>query len=95
MLRPIVSRGQAFTPSLFATLGVRPAMGALFAETTNPYSKDALVVVISHRLWQGHFGGAGDAIGRTMTVDGARRVIAASCRPASATRTTTSSCGSR
>jgi len=69
-------QGQAFTPSLFATLGIRPAMGALFAETTNPYSKDALVVVISHRLWQRHFGGAGDAIGRTMTVDGARRVIA-------------------
>jgi len=69
-------QGQSFTPSLFATLGVRPAMGALFAETTNPYSKDALVVVISHRLWRGRLGGAGEAIGRTMTVDGVRRVIA-------------------
>ncbi|HMC75828.1 MAG TPA: ADOP family duplicated permease [Vicinamibacterales bacterium] len=68
--------GQAFTPSLFAALGVRPQAGRLFDETDDPYSKTALVVVISHRLWQRRYSGAADTIGRTMIVDGAPRRIA-------------------
>ncbi len=68
-------QGQACTPGLFTTLGVRPAAGRLFAETTNPYGKEALVVLISHRLWQQRFGGAADTVGQTMTVDGASRTI--------------------
>jgi putative ABC transport system permease protein len=66
--------GQAFTPGLFAALGVQPGAGHLFEETNKPFSKAALVVVISNRLWQRRFAGA-DIIGRQMIVDGASRQI--------------------
>ena len=69
-------QGESFTPSLFALLGVQPRAGHLFEDTDDPYSRTALVVVISHRLWQRRYGGAGDTIGRLMIVDGApRRVV--------------------
>jgi predicted permease len=67
--------GQSFTPSLFALLGVQPQAGRLFDDTNDPYSRTALVVVISHRLWQRRYGGAADTIGRLMIVDGAPRRI--------------------
>jgi putative ABC transport system permease protein len=67
--------GQAFTPSRVAVLGVPPQAGHLFEDTDDPYSRTALVVVISHHLWQRRYGGAGDTVGREMIVDGAPRRI--------------------
>lgn len=66
---------QAFTPGLFSLLGVQPAQGRLFTDTTDPYSPDALVVVLSHRLWQERYGGAADIVGRSIRIDGAMRTV--------------------
>jgi predicted permease len=66
---------QAFTPSLFRVLGVQPALGQLFGETVDPFSRTALVAVISHRLWQQRYGGTPDVLGRTIVVEGAPRRI--------------------
>jgi putative ABC transport system permease protein len=68
-------QGQAFTPSLFAALGAQPILGRLFDQTDHPYSPAALVVDISHGLWQRRYAGAPDTIGRQMIVDGAPRRI--------------------
>ena len=66
---------QTFTPSLFRVLGVQPALGQLFGETVDPFSRTALVAVISHRLWQQRYGGTSDVLGRTIVVEGAPRRI--------------------
>jgi putative ABC transport system permease protein len=58
------------TANLFSTLGIAPVLGrALLAEEDGPGS--APVALISHRLWQRHFGGSAAAVGRTIALDGA------------------------
>ena len=56
------------TPNLFPLLGVQPVQGRIFsAEEAEQRQRLAL---ISHRFWQTHFGGAQDAIGATVELDG-------------------------
>jgi len=56
------------TPNLLALLGVQPAYGRIFspeeAEQREP------VALIGNRFWRTRFGGATDAIGATIVVDG-------------------------
>jgi predicted permease len=54
----------------FTTLGVRPALGRTFAVGEEEPSAPN-VVVLSHGLWQRRLGGRPDAVGRTLTLDGA------------------------
>jgi predicted permease len=54
------------THDLFPTLGVRPAVGRGFGQA----DKAAPVALIGHALWQRHFGGARDAVGRRLLIDG-------------------------
>ena len=58
--------GELVTANYFAVLGVVPAAGRLF-RAGDPATAAA---VISHGLWQRRFGGAADAIGRTVRVAG-------------------------
>jgi putative ABC transport system permease protein len=60
----------AFASSeLFPTLGVRPVAGRVFApEEDKPGS--APMLMISHRLWQSHFGSDPAVVGHTVTLDG-------------------------
>ena len=55
----------------FDVLGIKPVRGRLFtpADDTRGGGPDGPVVVISHAFWQKHFGGAPDAIGRTLTLE--------------------------
>lgn len=56
------------TPNLFPLLGVQPVQGRIFsAEEAEQRQRLAL---ISHRFWQTRFGGAQDAIGATVELDG-------------------------
>ncbi len=60
--------------NLFATLAVQPQLGRVF----NPDEAVAgapPVVVISHGLWQRRFGGAPDAVGGSLIIDGIGHVI--------------------
>jgi predicted permease len=59
----------------FALLGVAPAAGRAFVpEEDKPGATPSLM--ITHRLWQSHFGANPSAVGRTLMLDGQSYVIA-------------------
>lgn len=57
------------TWDLFPTLGVVPALGRNFTEAEEDLA-GANVVIIGHDLWHSRFGGAKQAIGATLHLDG-------------------------
>lgn len=63
-------RAHLVTPGFFATLGVRPLAGREFRAGEDQPGRDR-VVVLSHRLWRGRFGGDRAVLGRTLVLDGA------------------------
>jgi putative ABC transport system permease protein len=58
---------------LITTLGVPPGLGRDFAPDDETTASTAIIV--SHRLWQDRFGGASDALGQSLLVDGQPRTI--------------------
>jgi putative ABC transport system permease protein len=60
--------------SLFNVLRVRPQLGRTFAADENTPGKTN-VIILSHGLWQQRFGGAPDAVGRRITIDGVPREV--------------------
>jgi putative ABC transport system permease protein len=57
------------TSGMFPLLGIRPAVGRTFhPEEDKPGNPP--VVLISHRLWQSHFGSDPSVVGRTVMLDG-------------------------
>jgi putative ABC transport system permease protein len=56
------------TAEMFATLQVRPVLGRGFLAEENRKSANH-VVVLSHSLWQAEFGGAADALDKTIELD--------------------------
>ncbi len=66
--------GYEVTPGFFEILGVKPALGRVFHKHEGlPGSED--VVIISNSLWQSHFGGDTEIIGKKLTTkDRASRV---------------------
>ncbi len=60
--------GMMASGGIFNTLGVRPHRGRLFDDSDNRRGggPGGPVAVISHAFWQGHFGGAEDAIGKRL-----------------------------
>ncbi len=61
--------GRLVSPSFFATLGVQPMLGRAFTEAENSPGAPP-VMVISHGLWQRQFGGAADAVGKSIIYNG-------------------------
>jgi putative ABC transport system permease protein len=55
--------------NLFATLGVGPVIGRTFATEEDRFGA-ARVAIISYALWQRQYGGAADAIGKSIRLDG-------------------------
>jgi putative ABC transport system permease protein len=63
------ARGIFTSGDYFATLGVQPAAGRLL--TVNDDKRGCPgVAVLSYGFWQEHFGGAPDAVGSTIPIDG-------------------------
>ena len=61
--------GARVTRDFFTVFGVAPALGRVFRpEEDHPGGER--VVVLSHRLWSGRLGAAGDILGRTIRLDG-------------------------
>lgn len=58
----------AVTQNYFQVLGLRPALGRLFSDTTEG-ATDAQEVVLSHDLWQSEFSGDSAIVGRTLFID--------------------------
>src|SRR5207247_7551860 len=61
------------TGNFFDVLGVPAILGRTFGERDDRRSggPDGAVAVVSYRMWQARFGGAPDAIDRTLTIHGA------------------------
>jgi putative ABC transport system permease protein len=69
-LRPV----QAVSENYWPMLGVRPVLGRTF--TPDEARAHAPLAVIGYRYWQQAFGGAPDAVGRAIDVDGIPLTIA-------------------
>jgi putative ABC transport system permease protein len=63
-------RGEVVTPGLLEALGVQPVIGRLFTEAEDDVDHPAPVIIISHRLWVGRFGGDKDILSRKVLVNG-------------------------
>jgi len=61
--------GWTVSPNLFEVLGAKPELGRTFAPDEEQGNKDR-VVVLSHSLWIGSFGGTQRILGRILTLDG-------------------------
>lgn len=57
------------TAGLFSVYGIAPVLGRVFGPEEDDAGAEA-VAVISHRLWQQHFGGTRDVLGRPLRLDG-------------------------
>jgi len=66
--QPIHLRGQIVSSDLFPMLHVQPALGRGFL----PHEEAAAerVVILSHELWRGRFGGDPAIVGTTLMIDG-------------------------
>ncbi|HET8697896.1 MAG TPA: ADOP family duplicated permease [Gammaproteobacteria bacterium] len=60
--------------SYFHVLGLAPALGRDFTADDDRYGAP-LVAIVSHSLWQSALGGRADAVGATVTIDGASHVV--------------------
>ncbi|HTM24593.1 MAG TPA: ADOP family duplicated permease [Vicinamibacterales bacterium] len=63
-------RAIEITPSLFAVLGVVPALGRTFSDADGVGGAPG-VVILSHTAWRRRFGGDPAAVGRTVVLSGA------------------------
>ena len=66
--------GFAFSSAVFHALGVQPMIGRAYTEKEDLEGSDA-VIVLSHELWQGRFGGRGDVVGMAITTSGRSRTV--------------------
>jgi len=64
--------GMYASGGIYDVLGVQPIIGRTFHESDDRRGggESGAVVVISYPFWQRHFGGAADAIGRSLTLNG-------------------------
>jgi predicted permease len=68
--RPDQVSGTIVTGNYFDVLGARAAFGRTISPEDDKTPNAHPVVVLSHRLWQSRFGGAGDVIGQEIAVNG-------------------------
>lgn len=66
---PAALPGEAVSPGYFSILGVKPYLGRAFQPEEGVRGQDQKVI-LSHRLWQQHFGGDPQILGKTIYVDG-------------------------
>src|SRR6266496_1158280 len=65
----------AASGGFFSTLGVQPMLGRVFTPEEDQPGRSN-VVVLSHRLWQEHFGSNAAIVGRNITLDGQSYLVA-------------------
>jgi putative ABC transport system permease protein len=75
-------RGVYASANYFSVLGVRPALGRLYAADEDQLGKGVPVAVVSHRFWRTHLGGEPSAIGRTVNVEGTKYTVVGVLDPA-------------
>jgi macrolide transport system ATP-binding/permease protein len=67
--RPERGHGLLVSGNYFSALGLKPAIGRFLQPNEADRAGGAAVVVISHSYWQNRFGGAADAVGRTLRLN--------------------------
>ena len=68
---PEQARTVIVTHGTLPALGVQPLFGRWFAEADDSVGADGpLPIILGHAYWQRRFGGAADALGRTLTING-------------------------
>jgi predicted permease len=67
---PALTTGETVTPNYFSVLGLQPSLGRGFREDENVGEGQHPVVVLSHALWQGRFGGRPDILGQSIEMSG-------------------------
>jgi len=63
---PELARGAWVTPDFLGVYGVEPALGRVFLPEEGGPAAVGSVAIISHRLWQGRYGGSPEVLGRTV-----------------------------
>ena len=66
--------GWTVSPNFFEVLGAKPALGRTFAPGEEQGRKGR-VVVLSHAIWLGSFGGNPGILGKTITLDGQSHTV--------------------
>ncbi len=75
-------RSSVVSHEYFTVLGVRPALGRFFLPSEDGAQGAHPVAVISYGMWQRRFGGAADAIGQSIVLDGTPlQVVGVAARP--------------
>ena len=67
---PVLGVGYLVDAGFFSTMGVTPFLGRTFRPAEGEVPGRDAVVILGHRFWQRQFGGAENAIGRTMRLNG-------------------------
>jgi putative ABC transport system permease protein len=67
--------GAQVSAHFFSALGTQPALGRLIDAADNQPGGDNRVAVLSHALWQSHFGGDREIIGKTTEVNRERYTV--------------------
>jgi putative ABC transport system permease protein len=67
---PELVQADLVSPGLFETLGVHAALGRTFMAAEGQAGSDH-VVILSDATWRARFGGSVDALGQTLTINGA------------------------
>ncbi len=62
--------GEFVTGGHHAMLGIKPFLGRMIQPEDDRFPGGAQVLVLSHRYWQGHFGGDPAVVGRVVRVNG-------------------------
>ena len=71
---PVAIHGQEVTTNFFATLGVQPQLGRGFRPEEGSAGHTG-VAVLSDTFWRRHFRASGDALGKSITLDGEPHTI--------------------
>jgi putative ABC transport system permease protein len=69
-VEPVQAYVALVSAGAFDLLNVRPTVGRLFTDAELNAGTDSGVIVLSHTLWQQHFGGRADVVGTTFRLDG-------------------------
>jgi putative ABC transport system permease protein len=73
--KPEQVEASAVSGGFFSTLGVAPMLGHVFSPEDDQPGRSH-VVVLSHRLWQEHFGANPDIVGHNISLDGQSYLVA-------------------
>jgi putative ABC transport system permease protein len=71
---PVEIRAASVSPNFFQLVGVNPVRGRGFTAEEEQPGRDR-IAILSHSLWQRHFGGASEILNKTISLSGEPNVV--------------------